>query len=242
MAHRRTVMAELRHYQSGIDDRHRKLGGSQSRIRPADPQSSRVDSDEGRHDRTIHRSDRSSRKPDLGGYSVGHTFVERGDRQRFPTCDVHFNHVAAEGNVVLNDRADELQFGHLTQLFLCYSRFSIRDGRSLSGAIRSTDSIIGNVRDVVGLLFPRPQPKAATGVSSPELRPTTHVRRTGNSSRINEANPALVSRSTSHIVRGSLRSVVFIRPLLRYRSKQGRGRAAQDAVCTSHGPAFWICR
>ncbi len=53
--------------------------------------------------------------------------------------NVHFNHVATEGNVVLTDRIDELNFGRFASRFWVYGRFIVETtGRSPSGATPST--------------------------------------------------------------------------------------------------------
>ena len=55
--------------------------------------------------------------------------------------NVHFNHVATEGDVVLTDRIDELNFGRFASRFWVYGRFVVATtGRSPSGATRSTGS------------------------------------------------------------------------------------------------------
>ena len=43
--------------------------------------------------------------------------------------NVHLNHVAAEGDVVLTDRVDELSFGRFATRFWVYGRFVVRDGQ-----------------------------------------------------------------------------------------------------------------
>ena len=43
--------------------------------------------------------------------------------------EVHLNHVATEGDVVLTDRIDELNFRRFASRFWVYGRFVVRDGR-----------------------------------------------------------------------------------------------------------------
>lgn len=42
---------------------------------------------------------------------------------------VHFFHVAAEGDVVLTERADAIRVGRFEQRFWVWGRFEVRDGR-----------------------------------------------------------------------------------------------------------------
>jgi limonene-1,2-epoxide hydrolase len=70
--------------------------------------------------------------------------------------DVHFNHVAAEGDVVITDRIDELNFRRFAARFWVYGRFVVRDGRIAvwRDSFDWLDVTIGNVRGLLGLLSP----------------------------------------------------------------------------------------
>jgi limonene-1,2-epoxide hydrolase len=69
---------------------------------------------------------------------------------------VHLNHVAAEGDVVLTDRIDELSFRRFATRFWVYGRFVVRDGRIAvwRDSFDWFDVTIGNVRGVAGLVAP----------------------------------------------------------------------------------------
>jgi limonene-1,2-epoxide hydrolase len=71
--------------------------------------------------------------------------------------DVHFNHVATEGDdVVITDRIDELSFGRFAACFWVYGRFTVRDGKIAvwRDSFDWLDVTIGNLRALVGLVFP----------------------------------------------------------------------------------------
>ncbi len=70
--------------------------------------------------------------------------------------DVHLNHVAAEGDVVLTDRIDELNFGRFATCFWVYGRFVVRDGKIAvwRDSFDWLDVTIGNLRALVGLIVP----------------------------------------------------------------------------------------
>ena len=70
--------------------------------------------------------------------------------------DVHFNHVATEGDVVLTDRIDELHFRRFASRFWVYGRFVIRDGRIAvwRDSFDWLDVTIGNLRGLAGLVSP----------------------------------------------------------------------------------------
>ena len=71
--------------------------------------------------------------------------------------DVHFNHVAIEGDdVVITDRIDELSFGRFAACFWVYGRFTVRDGKIAvwRDSFDWLDVTIGNLRALVGLVFP----------------------------------------------------------------------------------------
>jgi limonene-1,2-epoxide hydrolase len=71
--------------------------------------------------------------------------------------DVHFNHVATEGDdVVITDRIDELSFGRFAACFWVYGRFTVRDGKIAvwRDSFDWLDVTIGNLRALVGLVVP----------------------------------------------------------------------------------------
>ncbi len=70
--------------------------------------------------------------------------------------DVHLNHVAADGEVVLTDRIDELNFRRFAACFWVYGRFVVRDGKIAvwRDSFDWLDVTIGNVRALLGLLVP----------------------------------------------------------------------------------------
>lgn len=78
----------------------------------------------------------------------------RPDRMGF---NVHFNHVATEGeHVVLTDRIDELNFGRFASRFWVYGRFAVHDGKITvwRDSFDWLDVIIGNLRGLAGLVSP----------------------------------------------------------------------------------------
>ncbi len=70
--------------------------------------------------------------------------------------DVHLNHVASEGDVVLTDRIDELNFRRFAARFWVYGRFVVRDGRIAvwRDSFDWLDVTIGNLRALLGLIVP----------------------------------------------------------------------------------------
>ena len=70
--------------------------------------------------------------------------------------DVHLNHVAVEGNVVITDRIDELNFGRFATCFWVYGRFVVRDGKIAvwRDSFDWLDITIANVRGLIGLFLP----------------------------------------------------------------------------------------
>jgi limonene-1,2-epoxide hydrolase len=71
--------------------------------------------------------------------------------------DVHLNHVATEGNVVLTDRIDELNFGRFATRFWVYGRFVVgADGKITlwRDSFDWLDVTIGNLRGLAGLVSP----------------------------------------------------------------------------------------
>ncbi len=70
--------------------------------------------------------------------------------------DVHFNHVAVEGDVVLTDRVDELNFRRFATCFWVYGRFVVRDGKIAvwRDSFDWLDVTIGNLRALIGLVVP----------------------------------------------------------------------------------------
>jgi limonene-1,2-epoxide hydrolase len=77
--------------------------------------------------------------------------------------NVHLNHVATDGDVVLTDRIDEINFRRFASRFWVYGRFVVRDGRIAEwrDSFDWLDVTVGNVRGLAGLLSPslnRPMP------------------------------------------------------------------------------------
>ena len=71
--------------------------------------------------------------------------------------NVHFNHVATEGNVVLTDRIDELNFGRFATRFWVYGRFVVGDDGKIAlwrDSFDWLDVTIGNLRGLAGLVSP----------------------------------------------------------------------------------------
>jgi limonene-1,2-epoxide hydrolase len=70
--------------------------------------------------------------------------------------NVHLNHVATEGNVVLTDRIDELNFRRFASRFWVYGRFVVHDGiiTVWRDSFDWLDVTIGNLRGLAGLLSP----------------------------------------------------------------------------------------
>ncbi len=77
----------------------------------------------------------------------------RPDRMGF---NVHFNHVATEGHVVLTDRIDELNFRRFASRFWVYGRFIVSDGKIVvwRDSFDWLDVTIGNLRGLAGLVAP----------------------------------------------------------------------------------------
>jgi limonene-1,2-epoxide hydrolase len=77
----------------------------------------------------------------------------RPDRMGF---DVHFNHVASDGDVVLTDRIDELHFRRFASRFWVYGRFVVRDGKIAvwRDSFDWLDITIGTLRGLAGLVSP----------------------------------------------------------------------------------------
>lgn len=70
--------------------------------------------------------------------------------------NVHINHVATEGDVVLTDRIDELNFRRFASRFWVYGRFVVRDGRIAvwRDSFDWLDVTIGNLRGLAGVVVP----------------------------------------------------------------------------------------
>jgi limonene-1,2-epoxide hydrolase len=70
--------------------------------------------------------------------------------------NVHFNHVMADGDVVLTDRIDELNFRKFASRFWVYGRFEVRDGQISvwRDSFDWLDVTIGNVRGLIGIFAP----------------------------------------------------------------------------------------
>jgi len=71
--------------------------------------------------------------------------------------NVHFNHVATEGDVVLTDRIDELNWGRFASRFWVYGRFVVGDDGKIAvwrDSFDWLDVTIGNLRGLAGLVSP----------------------------------------------------------------------------------------
>lgn len=76
---------------------------------------------------------------------------------------VHFHHIAADGDVVLTERTDELSFGPLKQRFWVVGRFELVDGKIAiwRDAFDWGDITVSLVRGLLGIAAPglnRPWP------------------------------------------------------------------------------------
>jgi limonene-1,2-epoxide hydrolase len=69
----------------------------------------------------------------------------------------HFHHVAAEGDVVLTERTDELAIGRFKQRFWVYGRLELRDGRIAvwRDSFDWLDITVSLVRALAGMVAPR---------------------------------------------------------------------------------------
>jgi limonene-1,2-epoxide hydrolase len=69
---------------------------------------------------------------------------------------VHFNYVMTDGDVVLTDRIDELNFKRFASRFWVYGRFVVRDGQISvwRDSFDWLDVTIGNLRGLIGLFAP----------------------------------------------------------------------------------------
>jgi limonene-1,2-epoxide hydrolase len=70
--------------------------------------------------------------------------------------DVRLHHVATEGDVVLTDRTDELNFGRFAARFWVYGRFVVRDGRIAvwRDSFDWLDVMVGILRGLAGMAMP----------------------------------------------------------------------------------------
>jgi limonene-1,2-epoxide hydrolase len=70
--------------------------------------------------------------------------------------DVHFNHVATDGEVVLTDRIDEVSFRRFKSRFWVYGRCVVRDGKIVKwrDSFDWLDVTIGTLRGMAGLVSP----------------------------------------------------------------------------------------
>ena len=72
--------------------------------------------------------------------------------------NVHLNHVATEGHVVLTDRIDELAYGRFAARFWVYGRFVVGDDDGKITVWRDSfdwlDVTIANLRGLAGLVSP----------------------------------------------------------------------------------------
>ena len=71
--------------------------------------------------------------------------------------NVHFNHVASDGDVVITDRIDELNWGRFASRFWVYGRFVVGDDGKIAvwrDSFDWLDVTIGNLRGLAGLVSP----------------------------------------------------------------------------------------
>lgn len=71
--------------------------------------------------------------------------------------NVHLNHVATEGDVVLTDRVDELNYGRFATRFWVYGRFVVGADSKITvwrDSFDWLDVTIGNLRGLAGLASP----------------------------------------------------------------------------------------
>ncbi len=70
--------------------------------------------------------------------------------------NVHLNHVATEGDVVLTDRIDELNLRRFASRFWVYGRFVVRDGRIAvwRDSFDWLDVTVANLRGLAGIVVP----------------------------------------------------------------------------------------
>jgi limonene-1,2-epoxide hydrolase len=70
--------------------------------------------------------------------------------------NVHLNHVATDGDVVLTDRMDELNFRRFAARFWVYGRFVVREGQISvwRDSFDWLDVTVGSLRGLAGLFAP----------------------------------------------------------------------------------------
>jgi limonene-1,2-epoxide hydrolase len=71
--------------------------------------------------------------------------------------NVHFNYVASDGDVVITDRIDELNWGRFASRFWVYGRFVVGDDGKIAvwrDSFDWLDVTIGNLRGLAGLVSP----------------------------------------------------------------------------------------
>ena len=71
--------------------------------------------------------------------------------------NVHFNHVASDGDVVITDRIDELNWGRFASRFWVYGRFVVGGDGKITiwrDSFDWLDVTIGNLRGLAGLVSP----------------------------------------------------------------------------------------
>jgi limonene-1,2-epoxide hydrolase len=71
--------------------------------------------------------------------------------------NVHFNHVASDGDVVITDRIDELNWGRFASRFWVYGRFVVGEDGKIAvwrDSFDWLDVTIGNLRGLAGLVSP----------------------------------------------------------------------------------------
>jgi limonene-1,2-epoxide hydrolase len=87
----------------------------------------------------------------------------RPDRMGF---NVHLNHVATKGDVVLTDRVDELNWGRFATRFWVYGRFVVGPDSKITlwrDSFDWLDVTIGNLRGLAGLFSPSLNRRMPTG-------------------------------------------------------------------------------
>ena len=91
--------------------------------------------------------------PTIKGRNVARVLRAMEGRSGFR---VHFFHVAAEGDVVLTERADAIRVGRFEQRFWVWGRFEVRDGRITvwRDSFDWLDLTVSIVRGAIGVVAP----------------------------------------------------------------------------------------
>lgn len=94
--------------------------------------------------------------PTLRGRRAAERVFRTGMEKLHGGFRVHFNAIAAEGNLVITDRTDELIFGPVRQRVWVYGRFEVTDGKITlwRDSFDWLDVLIGLVRGLVGAVVP----------------------------------------------------------------------------------------